>query len=148
MIDSPTNHPAADILRSYFSEMNAWERECAAHYKSLDWERGIDKAALDLARASQRKRLEQIFERYCEIGKQAERLQDLGSYNPDQPEHDDEEITSLTEKAGKVIIETRQRRFRGWEFRYEVVQVDGNWRLRDNRKFRSQGKPAWKRHML
>ena len=142
------NHPAAKVLQAFFSEMTAWETDVAQYYKSVDWG-NASQEILDRAKEQYRERLEAIFQKYCQAGAQAERLQDAGiSYDPSQPEHGDESIISLTEKGRKVIIETRQMRPHGWEYRYELVQMDGRWLLRDTRKYRFQGDTDWERDML
>ena len=148
-METNANHPAAKALQAFFSEKNDWETDIAQYYKSVDWGNSSQEE-LDSAKARYRAWLEAIFEKYCQAGAEAERLQDTAgiSYDPSQPEHGDEAIISLTEKGRKVIIETRQMRPHGWEYRYELVQVDGRWLLRDTRKYRFQGETDWERDML
>jgi len=143
-----TDHPAVEVLLAFFAEMNAWETEVARHYKSIDWAHG-DYDELQQANMSHRERLDQIFERFCELGKQAERLQERGwTCNLQLPEHSDETVTSVEEKPGTVIVETQQMRPNGGVFRYELVQMDGQWHVRDNRQRRSEVDASWSKYML
>lgn len=142
------SHPAVQVLQAFFLEMDAWESEAARHHRSVDWG-NADQAQLARDRVLQRQNMEQIFEQYCEVGKQAERLQDQGlSFNLGQPEHEGETVVRVTERAGKVLVETEQPQSRGWEFRYELLQIAGEWRLRDRRKRRCKGQERWSKDLL
>jgi hypothetical protein len=149
-VEPSNDHPAVQVLLAFFAEMNAWETEMSRHHHST---RGINTSAEKLSqdRAIQRKRLEEIFEKYCEVGAKCERLEDEGlSFNLDSPEHDPEKemIESVVVKPGKVIVETKQPLPTGWRYRYEVVDCGGAWRVRDNRKYSSAKNPTWRKHLL
>jgi hypothetical protein len=115
-VEPSNRHPAVQVFLSFFAEMNAWETEMSHYHHSTS---GVNTSKEKLAqdRAIHRKHLEEIFEKYCEVGAKCKRLEDEGlSFNLDSPEHDleNERIESVVVKPGKVIIETKQPHPRGW----------------------------------
>lgn len=150
-MEQTTEHPAVQLLKCFFSEMNAWEAEASRQYKSIEWGK-TPREVIERDGKLQRQKLVEIFEKYCEVGTKAKRLQDQGlAFNLDQPEYDPERelILSVLEKPRKVVIET-QRTYQGrFKFKYEVVQVGAGWRVRDNRKISSErDPPKWEAHCL
>lgn len=144
------DHPALVVLKSFFAEMNAWEKGVAARYKAIDWG-NTSAEALARDRAIDRQGATAIFEKYCEVGAKATRLQDQGlSFNPDRPEYDPEGevVVAVTERPGKVIVETKQTYLLKWRMKYEIVETPNGWRIRDNRKRSSDKNPRWDRDML
>ncbi|NLS92810.1 MAG: hypothetical protein GXX96_11700 [Planctomycetaceae bacterium] len=138
------HHPALEVLLAFFSEMNAWELQAAEQHRAK-----VDRTQFERNRALRRAKLEEIFERFCEVGKEAERLQDVGvSFSLGKPEHEGESIVRTTERAGTVTIETEQPEERGWQYKYQLVDVAGEWRIRDNRKYRSKGETKWSKDLL
>jgi|PlaIllAssembly_1097288.scaffolds.fasta_scaffold05189_2 hypothetical protein len=145
-----TNHPAVQVLEAFFAEMNRWGAEAIRQYEAIDWG-NVDQEAIALDRRKQREALTAIYERYCDIGGNAERLQDEGiAIKLDRPEYDPlgEDVISVMEKSGVVVVETKQNQRPNWKFRYELVSKEGEWRVRDTRKRCSEQNPKWKRDML
>lgn len=60
------DHPALAVLKSFFAEMNAWEKGVAARYKAIDWG-NTSPEALARDRAIDRQEATAIFEKYCEV---------------------------------------------------------------------------------
>lgn len=149
MKDDLSDHPAVIVLKEFFGAMNSWEADALQHHESVDWG-NADELQLAVQREVQRRHLEAIFAKYCEIGTQAERLQNQGLSFGDPPAYstDGEEVISVTPKGSKLVIETRQTRPPHWKYRYELVQLEGEWRLRDTRKRSSEKNPTWRRDML
>lgn len=140
-----SDHPAIKVLLAFFGEMNEWERERA----QLFFERKkFDPEEYLRLRGEKKKKLVGIFSRFCEVGEGAERVQDLGSFSPDEPMHEGEKVTRVEEKKDKVIVETQSPLEGGWDYRYELVLVDGVYLLRDSRKRRIIGRDRWSKDML
>lgn len=142
---------ATQCLMGFFEDMKQWELEMIEYFKFFD--EGNVSEEEDIVQSKQQKEaLAEIYEKYCEVGRKAKRLQDQGlSFNPDYPEHgkDAESVTSITEKPSKVIIETKQEIGLRWRYRYELIQVEGEWKVRDNRKRSSDEEyPKWSKDML
>lgn len=119
------DHPAVETLRSFLMAMKGWGEEMIQYYGSLDWD-NADESDLRRDRGEQRKRLESIFEAYCEAGLKAKRLRDEGmAYDLDTPEYDPDHqpMESVLISPGKVIVETRQTNKLRWRFRYELIPV-------------------------
>jgi hypothetical protein len=50
---------------------------------------------------------------------------------------------------GKVIVETKETDATGgFRYKYEIVEKDGVWRVRDNRQARLDESPDWWEDML
>jgi hypothetical protein len=145
------DHPAVQVLLSFFNEMNAWENEMSRYVSSIDRSNtSQEKQARDMA--IHRKQLEEVYEKYCEVGARAERLQDLGlSFSRGLATHDPEreKIVSVSVTPGRVIVETKESAATGgWGYKYEIVEKDGAWRVRDNRERNSEKNPNWREDML
>jgi hypothetical protein len=143
------NHPALKVLRGFMSEMNKWEweliREDFSDLEELD-ERTIE-AELAKRRRKQRDRLAKIFDKYCEGGRTAKRVNDIlhcGGVEPDYNPQT-EKILSVREESDRVIVETQMAHNFKFKLRYELVSMNGKWRIRDNRKCWSDFSPKWSR---
>lgn len=144
------DHPAVTVLKAFFAEMNEWEKRAAARYEAIDWG-NTSEEALAHDRDLNRQEITAIFDKYCEVGSQATRLQDQGlSFNLDQPEYDPdgETIVDIIAKKGKVIVETQQTYLLKWKMKYELVETADGWKIRDNRKRSSDKNSRWKRDIL
>ncbi|WP_417388750.1 NTF2 fold immunity protein [Gimesia sp.] len=127
---------AKNCLIDFFGEMYVWESAVIETEERADndelseeeIQRYFKKAKEDLAL---------IFEEFCEVGRAAKRLQDEGLSFNIPPEYDLEEnpIESILEKNDKVIIETKPASGLGFCYRYELVNSENGWKIRDNRKF-------------
>jgi Family of unknown function (DUF6882)/NTF2 fold immunity protein len=132
------DHPAVHYLRSFFDAYSAWELEIASASKTLT------SAEYDVEWSSYRERLERIYEEYCAAGRNAKRLRDKGlSYSVLDTEYDSQRdvVTSVVLKKKKVIIETKTEITSNTGSRFEsnifeVVQVDGGWKVRDYRTYK------------
>ena len=69
--------------------MYDWEVEAVRAHRAIDWET-VEQADLDRDRAKRRKKLERIFEKYCEIGSAAKRLKGKLYSTQDPPTYDPE----------------------------------------------------------
>jgi hypothetical protein len=73
------------------------------------------------------------------------------SYPLDSPEYDlsRELIVSVTEPAaGRVLVETNQTDKTGWRSKYQLICIDGRWKVRDNKKRSLHGDVKWSADML
>jgi hypothetical protein len=146
----PAEHPAVATLRSFFAAMEACGAKMIEHHASIDWG-NADEDVLQGDRARQRRELEAIFEEFCEVGTKAKTLQDMGlAFNLGSPEYDptNELVTSVCERSRRIVVETQQINEARWRFRYELVNVDGRWKVRDNKKRGSDRNPAWRPDLL
>jgi hypothetical protein len=145
-----TDHPAIKRLFEFFAKMCAWEVEAYRHYKSGAWAE-MSEEQIERENFVRRKALESIYEDYCDAGKNAERLQDAGISYGDPPTYDPtgEQIVSFTEKRGKIIIESKENYRMKCVRKFELVEKDGIWRLRDSLKYKWEGEPSkWKKSIL
>ncbi|MBN2577534.1 MAG: hypothetical protein JXB10_00900 [Pirellulales bacterium] len=124
--------------------MNTWEVEAYQQDKSID-EEALTEEEYNRIFENDRKKLERIFKKYCEQGTKAKRLRDPGYSCGDPTDYDPENeiIVSVTEKANKVIIETKQIRHWCWKMKYEMINIKGEWRIKDNRKYSSEINKRW-----
>jgi len=148
LITGASNHPAVRRLQEFFSAMHEWEREMLRE-GNIDFGH-LSEAESAAARARQnnalRASLGRIFETCCEAGWNAKRVKDALHCGGREPVYDPvrERITSVRETADRVIIETEQTHELGAQFKYELVMVQGQWMLRDNRKGRIPGRKNWR----
>jgi hypothetical protein len=61
-------------------------------------------------------------------------------YNPET-----EEVVSIEAKGDSVVVETQMAHNFQFRLRYELVNADGKWLIRDNRKCKSAANGKWKR---
>ena len=144
-IRSDSEHPAVRCLLSFFAEMNAWEAEMIQFDQRFIGGAGTE-ADDNRHRNEQRKKLAVIFERYCEAGVNAKRFQGGLQYPAEEPIYDPirEKIVSVTESGEKVTIRTQQVHAYHFKLKYELVKVDGDWKIRDNRKCSFDFETKWK----
>jgi hypothetical protein len=141
----PSDHPALNVLRSFMTEMHAWEAEMLHRHKVRDWENSTEEE-FRKEDAELRRRLAQIFAQYCEIGDRAQRVHDqlhCGAAEPDY-NSETEQIVSMTERGKKVIVETKMAHNFKFKLKYELLEVDGQWKIRDNRKCSFEFESRWK----
>jgi hypothetical protein len=142
-------HPAVKALRAFQREMNCWEWEMIKEdFSDLEHlpAAKID-ALVDKRRERSRAKLRSIFERHCEAGAKARRVDDVLHYGGDEPDYnpETEKVLSIQEKAGKVIVETQMAHNFRFRLKYELVESNGQWLLRDNRKCKGDFNDKWKR---
>ncbi len=145
-------HPAYAVLRAFFDAMRGWEEEMLRESKDLPRifegmsEEQVSSGLTERGIAA-RKRLAMIFERYCEAGERAKRLADVLHFGAEQPIYDPnkEEMLSVHELNGRVIIETKTIRDFPLRMRYEMIEHADGWKIRDNRKCFSERLGKWQR---
>lgn len=142
-------HPALQVLLCFFNRMNEWEwgmiNEDLTDIDDSDEDRMW--AEIRERRTAARTRLADIFEEHCVERSGAKRVNDTLHWGTSQPVYDvdRERIVSVTERGNKVVIETQMTHGFQFRVRYEVVHVDGEWRIRDNRRALDKyGSKKWK----
>ena len=140
---------AVRILKEFIGAMQNWESEMLRHSATIDWP-NAKQEELELHSAQMRRRLAEIFERYCEAGRDAERVNDVLHCGGGEPDYNaqTERITSVVTRGRKVVVETHQAHNFRHKLRYELVQVDGRWKVRDNRKCSFEYETRWRRWPL
>ena len=142
---------AVNCLLTYFAEMYKWEDETdrllsSPEVRAMDYESRIKEKKI------RRALLEDIFHKYCEVGKDAKRLQGGGlSYGTPRaydPPH--ESIISVEEKKNGIIIVVTSRTDNPVDthFKYELIEVDSQFLIKDNKKMMSAVFQRWSSHML
>jgi hypothetical protein len=129
------NHPAVAVLQSFFAEMRDWDVEGYREQEAIDWATTTQEK-VDAINLKARQALEAIFEKYCDVGTRAKRLKGGLVYSkPTAYDPEREAITSVEVKRGKAIIETQQPFVTlVKKKRYELVERDEQWKIRDNAK--------------
>jgi NTF2 fold immunity protein len=148
MNETPS-HPAIQVLQSFFAEMHSWETEAYRGYKAINWQ-SVTREEVNAEKAMRRKQLEEIFVKYCEAGSAAKRLEGTRLSCQDPPAYDPakESIVSLDVKRAKAVVETKQAFGFRWKKRYELVERDGSWKIRDNAKSAGEASPKWSSDIL
>ena len=137
------------MLRQFFAKMAEWEWGMIRQdYSDLE-ELPVPKieAEVEKRRARQRRSLARIFKRYCEAGERAKRVRDVLHCGGEEPDYNPktERILAVKAVGDRVIVETQMAHNFQFRLRYELVKVKGRWRVRDNRKCRSDFNPKWTR---
>ena len=119
------------------SRMHEWEVQFYAS-ETAGWDDVVDseaEATLDARRREATERLRSIFAEFCEAGATARRPNEplycggpVPNYDTDQ-----EPIRSVTANGDLLVVETEQLHQMRMRFRYTLVPVNGNWKIRDNR---------------
>ena len=139
------DHPAVTVLRSFMADTHAWEADMLHLHKTRDWENSTDEQ-VDKEHEELRSKLAVIFEKYCEVGTRAKRVNDqlhCGGAEPDyNPET--EQVLAVTQRGKSVIVETKMAHNFRFKLKYELVQVEGQWKIRDNRKRSFEFEDKWK----
>jgi hypothetical protein len=141
---------ATEFLFSFFEEMEAWEIALADRYSAIDWENTTEELVKQIFDDG-RSRLEAIFREYCEVGPEAERLQDeQPSFRVGEPTYsrECERVVSCRQQNHTIIIETQQVKPPNWEYRYELVPREGEWRICDKRDRRTPKHRTWEADIL
>jgi hypothetical protein len=126
------------VLRAFQRAMSKWEwemiREDFSDLEELPAE-AIDQE-LRKRGDKQRRLLAKIFEKYCDAGTKARRVNDALHHGGEEPDYnaDTETILWITDKGDTVVIETQMAHNFCFRLRYELVNTAGKWLLRDNRK--------------
>jgi hypothetical protein len=147
-MNDTANHPGLDVLRSFFAEMHDWEVEAYRAQRAIDWET-VTQKEVEAGQTKLRKAAEAIFERYCEVGSAAKRFKGGLSFGkPPRYDPEQEVVLSFEVKRTKLIVETQQNS--GWRFkkRYELVERNGTWKIRDNSKYAARESANWKADIL
>lgn len=149
-MDDPQTRPAVETLLAFFRERYALGLEALRYIRSVDREEGVDAEEWHEVMASQRAGLEAIFVRYCTAGLAAKRLKDSGFAVQDPPKYDPdhETVASVSLSGGSVFIETVEDVEADWRYRYELIQVDDRYLIKDNKRFRLGPDGEWKPHIL
>jgi hypothetical protein len=153
--DPKLHHPALDVLRAFWGAMWKWESNLLRERTHLDTSsQGMAEdaiyAALSRQRAEARDELAAIFNRYCQAGSSARRVKDVLHCGGEEPDYnpDKEAILSVIDRGDKVIVETQMTHQLCNRLRYELVKVNGDWKIRDNRKFYAPHWDKWMRQDL
>jgi hypothetical protein len=131
--------------------MAAWEwsvlREDFSHLGELPEEKERINAEVDKRRARSRRALARIFKKYCEAGEDAKRVRDVLHCGGEVPDYNPktERVLSVTDDEGSVVVETQMAHNFKFRLRYELVKVNGKWRIRDNRKCMGDFSTRWSR---
>ncbi|MEZ6072497.1 MAG: NTF2 fold immunity protein [Pirellulales bacterium] len=147
---STHDHPAAKLLMKFFAEMHSWEAAAARRENAFDWENSTE-SDYDELTVQEREEVAHIFERFCEVGRLACRLQEGGmSLSLDEPHYNPEKesIESFEESNDVVVIETKQAHHHRFYYRYELVRVGDEWRIRDNKKYAVTKGSSWTEDIL
>ncbi|MCX5659739.1 MAG: NTF2 fold immunity protein [Planctomycetota bacterium] len=133
--DVPSDHPALRVLLEFWIAMESWEREMLVLGDRI--RKGITEAEYAAARDEGKARLASIYRLHCEAGDQAERLLDKGLSWPSEIVHglSRELVVGIETKRGKVIVESKQSTGMKYRMRYELVEKDGKWKIRDRVKY-------------
>lgn len=142
-------HPGVKVLYRFISEMESWEWEFIREDFS-DLENASEKVAgAEVARryGILRTGLAKIFEKYCEAGLKAKRMQDELHSGGNEPDYNSktETILSVEDCADTLIVETQMAHNFKFKLRYELVKINNRWRIRDNRKRRADYDQKWSR---
>jgi len=146
---SESQHPALVVLKSFYAEMYEWETEESDNYKAIDW-KNVTEEELEADRKASRDKLTVIFVEHCEVGSKAQRLQDAGSFQVDQPEYDldKEEILSVQEEGNKVFVEIKQNHSMNQFRQFELIERGDAWLIKDNVKWRFKQDNKWQPGLL
>lgn len=149
-MDGSTEARATEVLLGFFEEMHRLGLDGVRYIRSVDPEEGVDIDELARVRAVERKRLEDIFQRYCLEGLNAERLKSPVMSHRDPPRYDPdhEAIMSVATAGDVVVIETYEDVEVGWCYRYELARRGDRFFIKDNKQFRLEAAPEWKPHIL
>lgn len=150
MDDPQQTNSAVETLLAFFRERYALGLDALRYVRSIDREAGVDAEEWGKVMACQRAGLEAIFVRYCAAGLGAKRLKDQGFAVQDPPKYDPEheKVTSVSQAGGSVFIETVEDVEADWRYRYELIQVDGRYLIKDNKRFRLGPDAKWRPHLL
>ena len=148
-MNANSQHPSLAVLKSFYAEMHAWESKESDNYKAIDWD-NITEEELEADRKVSHKRLTAIFEEHCEVGAKAQRLQDAGAFQLDQSEYDldKEEILSVREVNDRVVVEVKQNHSMKQFRKFELVEREGAWLIKDNVKWRFKETSNWSAGLL
>lgn len=143
-MNEPLNHEPIQILRKFFQAMHDWELEANLKDKQLFDNENATKDDVELLREHLKKELTSIFQEYCVAGKTAKRVVEPNYYSvPPAYDVEKEIVESVIEKGNKVIIETQQTHQFKNRFKYELIKLDGKWKIKDNRKYQFNQKDKW-----
>ena len=145
LMDRPSEQAALEVLRSFYAEMYEWELNAAKKRGAIDWQ-SFSKDEYMRDGAILRKKLEEIFERYCEVGVNSKRLRDPGlSFSLGKPTYDwqEEEIIAVTTKGNRAVVETKELKAYGTYRKFELVESGHQWKIRDNLKYKFKSDSKW-----
>lgn len=132
-------------MESFFSEMNAWEKEC-----NLISDRE-DEEDVDEEWDQQTEKVKEIFSKYCTpVKRTSGTSQGLtwggeGSYIYDPHQEKVVEVQELG--SNEAVVITNRKRPLEEDHRYVVKKIDGTWLLHDKKR-RMAGTNAWKTDYL
>jgi hypothetical protein len=150
IIASTTDHPAVQRLQAFFSAMQQWEQEMLDFGKRVQREGDAmaDQEVHDWDIAA-RAKLRDIFIEYCEAGESASRVSDQ-LHCGGEPDYNPEKEIIVSVQVGRKIVKIETKMTHNFKFklRYELVQKDGKWMVRDNRKSAFANADNWSRWPL
>lgn len=138
----PTDHPAVKTLLGFFAEMNRWELEMIHEEREMLREdnplfAGLTEdqiyAAVKKQTHGQLARLARIFNIYCEIGDKASRITEGLYWGAPDYDPNAERILSVKDHGDGVIIETKTDQGMRYLYKYELIKVGDQWRIREPR---------------
>jgi hypothetical protein len=149
---APSDHPALSALREFWDAMHAWEagmlRESANIEHMFDGQTDEQiVAGMRTLNDNARERLAAIFERYCEAGRSAKRLGYALHFGGVEPTYNStkERVLVVTPRGQRsVIVETQMSHQLRDRLRYELIQIGGEWKVKDNRKCWAENAGKWK----
>jgi|GEM_PF-1131793 len=135
-----------ELMKSFFSEMNKWERECGAISDASETEDlDMDKEYRILC---EKKR--SIFAKYCTT----KNVQAVSEYNMSwgrkgDYKYDNERmsVVELKENKDRITVITQRQKPMPEEHRFILLNEDEQWRL-DSKKRRMIGDKTWKTDYL
>jgi hypothetical protein len=148
---APSDHPALTALREFWDAMHAWEAGMIRESANLErmFEGQTSEQIVTGMRAlndDARERLAAIFERYCEAGRDAKRLGHALHFGGTEPTYNSakESVLVVTSRGQRsVIVETQMSHQLRNRLRYELIQMGGQWKVKDNRKFWAESAGKW-----
>jgi hypothetical protein len=148
---SDRENAAVNCLQAFFTEMFKWEEETdrllsSPEVKAMTYESRLQEKRI------RRALIEEIFDKYCEVGKNSKRLKGGGlSYGtPRYYDPSFEPIVSVEEnKKGNVIVVTRRiDNPVDYRFKYEIIATELRFLIRDNKTSTTPMTPKWSSHLL
>jgi hypothetical protein len=129
--------------------MSNWERQAEIIAMKIESPETSENEVEALGNA-RRRAIEDIFEEYCEVGRDAARFRDAGVSwsSPSEYDADRDQITFVSEKNGIVTADVVHAAIPDFVFRYNIVRLGERWMLRDVRKRRIKEMPGWSADLL
>src|SRR5262249_54821090 len=106
-------------------------------------------AAYELWIQSKTAELRKIYEDFCEAGAKAKRFQSGLHFGiPTTYDLKTESIVTVEKTKTGLVVKTHATTFVPQEHLYELVAINGKWRIMDMRKYRYISKKSWQKTEL